>query len=73
MSNIPEIVQRIRQGETVYMKDDFYEVAIRLVGDYDSYLKHKGKEEVKVPHGYDTVMEVEQGGEFISKEEYEAY
>ena len=72
-SNVPKIIDRIRKGETVYMRDDFYDVAIRLDGDWDEYLKHKGRGEVKVPHGYKLVLEIELGGEFITKEEYDAY
>lgn len=73
MSNFSIVTEKIQKGEVVYMKDDFYEAAIRLVGDYDSFLKHRGKEEVQVPHGYEVVMDIQMGGEFISKEEYEAY
>ena len=72
-SNNEIIVERLQKGETVYMKDDFYDVAIRLVGSWDNYLKHKGRFEVQVPHGYDLVSQIELGGEFITKEEYENY
>ena len=49
------------------MKDDFYEVAIRLVGGTKNYLKHRGRGEIEVPHGYDLVFQIELGGEFITK------
>ena len=73
MNNLDIIRQKILKGEIVYMEDDFYDVAIRLVGERDNYLKHKGRGEVQVPHGYDLVCQIEMGGEFISKEDYEAY
>lgn len=55
------------------MKDDFYDVAIRIAGRTEAYLKHKGRAEVRVPHGYKLVCEIEMGGEFIDKAEYDAY
>lgn len=73
MSNLPIIHERISRGEEVYMKDDFYDVAIRLADSKTNYLKHKGKGEKEVPHGYDLVFQVKLGGEFITKEEYDAY
>ena len=67
---IKDILDR---GEQVYMKDDFYEVAIRLNGGKTSFLKHKGKEEVEIDRSYDMFLEIKMGGEFITKEEYDAY
>lgn len=73
MSNSEIVVERLTNGETVYMKDDFYDAAIRLVNGKESYLKHKGRNEIPVPHYNDTLCQIELGGEFISKDEYENY
>ena len=73
MSNLPRIAELLDRGEQVYMKDDFYEVAIRIETPMVTWLKHRDHAEVLVPHGYDTACQIELGGEFITKEEYENY
>ena len=73
MGNFDRIISLLNEGKEVYMKDDFYDVAIRIAGGTEAYLKHKGRAEVRVPHGYKLVCEIEMGGEFIDKAEYDAY
>lgn len=75
--NLDKIYEMLNSGQTVYMFDDFYEVAIRILPSVDgktrAYLKHKGRNEVEVPPSYKTVFEIKLGGEFFTKEEYAQY
>ena len=67
---------KLISGETVYLLDDFEDVAIRLVYDGDntkSYIKHKGRNEVNVPQSNETVCGIVLGGKEISKHEYDKY
>lgn len=67
---------KLISGETVYLLDDFEEVAIRLVYDGDntkSYIKHKERNEMEVPQSNETVCGVILGGKEISKHEYDKY
>ncbi len=51
MSNLRRIAELLDRGEQVYMKDDFYEVDIRIEMPMVPWLKHKDHAEVLVPHG----------------------
>ena len=73
MSNPDIICKCLAKGETVYLKDDFYDAAIRIAGGTETYLKHKGRHEFHVPYSHDLLCQIELGGDFISKEEYENY
>lgn len=67
---------KLISGETVYLLDDFDEVAIRLVYDGNntkSYIKHNGRSEVEVPQSNETVCGIILGGKEISKHEYDKY
>ena len=68
---------KLRNGEVVYLKDDFEEVVVRLVpyeaGPTKAFLKHKGLREVEVPQSYETLVDATLCGEEITNEEYEAY
>lgn len=71
--NTDRIREMLGRGEPVYMKDDFYDVAIRIAGQTDVFMKHKGRGEVSVPYDYDLVCDIELGGTFISEKEYANY
>ena len=73
MTNTELLAGLLNDGRTAYMKDDFYEIAIRIAGPTETYLKHKGRGEVRVPYDYETLNDVILGGEFISREEYESF
>ena len=76
------IYEKLARGETVYMKDDFYDMALRF------YLAENGREIYyrKFRKGYsfpgekpidpkqsNTAFEVTLGGELITKEEYDEF
>ena len=66
----------IAKKGAVYVKDSFYDVAIRAVseeGVLKTFLKHKSSKEVEVPQDNDTFCQVLLGGEEITKKEYDRY
>lgn len=76
------ICQKFARGETVYMKDEFYEMALRFHKAKDGrviYLRkfhnnHRFPEENPIdPKVSNTAFEVILGGEFITKEEYDEF
>ena len=73
MDNTDTIARILKEGKEAYLKDDFYDVAIRIASGTETYLKHKGRKEVTVPRSYDLICEVILGGEFITEEEYLSY
>ena len=73
MDNTDTIARILKEGDEAYMKDDFYDAAIRIASGTETYLKHKGRGEVKVPHSYDLVCEIILGGEFITAQQYQSY
>lgn len=73
MRNDKEIYELIDNGEIVYIKDEFLDVAIRLEPSGNAFLKYKGKKEHEVDYSNETVFEARIGGDIISKAEYEAY
>ena len=76
------IYERLKRGETVYMKDDFYDMALRFYMSEDGreiyYRKFRmgycfpGERRID-PKVSDTAYEVILGGEFITKEEYDEF
>lgn len=82
MSNLKKIAEMLKNGETVYIKDEFYEMALRIYKDDNgterTYRKfrnnHAIPEEWPIdPRKDDTAFDVEMGGEFITKEEYDEF
>lgn len=66
----------IAKKGAVYVKDSFYDVAIRaelIDGVLKTFLKHKSSKEVEVPQDYDTFCQVLFGGNEITKKEYDKY
>lgn len=66
----------IAKKGAVYVKDSFYDVAIRAVmsdGVLKTFLKHKSSKEVEVPQDNETFCQVLLGGKEISKKEYDKY
>lgn len=74
--NQKTLQKRLLAGETVYILDDFEEAAVRLVYDdkkTESFIKHKGRNEIAIPQSNETVCEIILSGEEISKSEYDEY
>ena len=81
-NNLDIIAEMLKNGETIYIKDDFYDMALRIFKDGDGaehYFRkvrggHSYSPEAPIdPRESDTANEVILGGEFITKEEYEGY
>ena len=79
MAKDSEIKKTSDSSEVVYMKDDFYGIAIRFYKDGETmklYMKHEhggtGKER-EVPYGNEDAFNVRLGGDIITKEEYDRY
>lgn len=76
MKNIFENrLKLIEAGETMYIADDFYDAALRIVPEERLvvYIKYRGQKEIKIDYKTEIVYQVEHGGEFISKDEYELF
>lgn len=77
MKNIFENrLKLIEAGETMYIVDDFYDAALRIVPTGKgliSYIKYRSQKERKIDYKEDIVYQIEHGGEFISKDEYELF
>lgn len=76
MKNIFENrLKLIEAGETLYIADDFYDAALRIVPKERLvvYIKYRGQKERKIDYREEIVYQIEHGGEFISKDEYELF
>lgn len=82
MNKREKIREMLAKGETVYMADDFYEMALRFYKDADGqtvyFRKFRKGAGIAEEQPIDikesaTAFEVTLGGKFITKEEYEAY
>ena len=76
MKNIFENrLKLIEAGETMYIADDFYDAALRIVPEerLAVYIKYRGQKERKIDYREEIVYQIEHGGEFISKDEYELF
>ena len=76
MKNIFENrLKLIEAGETMYIADDFYDAALRIVTEERLvvYIKYRGQKERKIDYREEIVYQMEHGGEFISKDEYELF
>lgn len=76
MKNIFENrLKLIEAGETMYIADDFYDAALRIVPEERLvvYIKYRGQKERKIDYREEIVYQIEHGGEFISKDEYELF
>lgn len=76
MKNIFENrLKLIEAGETMYIADDFYDAALRIVPEERlvAYIKYRGQKEIKIDYKAEIVYQIEHGGEFISKDEYELF
>lgn len=66
----------VSSGSILYVKDDFYDAAVRIVptgkGEI-TYIKYRGEKEKKIEHSADIVYQIECGGEIISKDDYELF
>lgn len=76
------IIEKLSRGETVYMKDEFYEMALRFYKTPDGreiyfrkfHNNHGIPEECSIdPKVSNTAFEITLGGEFITKEEYDEF
>ncbi|MDO4763730.1 MAG: hypothetical protein Q4A00_05055 [Flavobacteriaceae bacterium] len=73
---LSDIVKKLNNQESVYIKDDFEEVVIRLIPNNEEvivYAKFKGKAEYLIDRKAKLVLDVEMNGKEISKSEYEEY
>lgn len=70
------LVKKLQNKEAVYIKDDYQEMAIRIIptssGDI-VFAKFKGKTEYSIDHTAKLVFDIQMGGDEITKEEYENY
>lgn len=76
MKNIFENrLKLIEAGETMYIADDFYDAALRIVPEERLvvYIKYRGQKERKIDYREEIVYQIEHGGELISKDEYELF
>lgn len=82
MDNYREIEAFLQRGEQVYMKDDFFDMALRIEreanGEINYWRKFRGghsfsSEKPINPKISNTAIQVMLGGEFITKEEYDCY
>lgn len=76
MKNIFENrLKLIEAGETMYIADDFYDAALRIVPEERlvAHIKYRGQKERKIDYKEEIVYQIEHGGEFISKDEYELF
>lgn len=73
MANTAELYEKIMEDGEFFMYDSYLECAIKRKRNGKCYLKHKGRKEKIVQYSNDTFCQIEMGGEFISKEEYEKY
>jgi hypothetical protein len=74
--DIQEIIDIVKSGEVVYIKDDFYDAATRIFEENGSlirFLKFKGRNENRVEYSNETAFEIQNGGEQITEEEYYSY
>lgn len=74
--NIELLRQKLNKNKIVYIKDDYEEMAIRIVSDKGNiyvFAKFKGKAEYSIDQSAKLVFEIEQNGDEISKNEYENY
>lgn len=69
-----ELSKKLQEGKIVYIKDDFEDVAIRVVPGTDNiervFIKRGGRVEKDIDRTNSLVFDVEIGGEEITKEEY---
>ena len=78
MTNIDYIHNRLRDGREVYLKDDFYGIALRLVPGEDGATQFfrrqrgDGREEPVSPTNT-TFVKIQFSGVFITEEEYHSY
>ena len=82
-ANSDIICQKFARAETVYMKDDFYDMALRFYRNergeecyFRKSRKNYGKWAAECPIDpkvSNTAFEVTLGGEFITKEEYDEF
>lgn len=73
---LDDIVKKLNNQESVYIKDDFEEVVIRLIPNNEEvevYAKFKGQSEYLIDRTAKLVLDVEMNGNEISKSEYEEY
>jgi hypothetical protein len=76
MDNFLKISRLLKSGRKAFMKDDFYEIAVKyemVDGEAAVSLKYRNHQEVESSQSNESVMQVVMGGEFITEKEYEEY
>lgn len=74
--NTISIKEKLENGASVYIMDDFLGAAIRMNFDGTktiTYVKHRGMEEKQVSTSEKICFDVRLGGVEITKEQYESY
>lgn len=74
--NAEVLVSKLQKKKSVYIKDDFEQKAIRITPTKSGsvvFAKFKGREEYSIDSTAKLVLDIQMGGEEISKEEYENY
>jgi hypothetical protein len=74
-STYNEVIEKLRNGETVYLLNDFYNRAIKIPPDWPTYYtaKKKDGEEYPIKHSTDLVLETMQEAVEITEQEYLRY
>lgn len=73
--DIVKLCRKIEQ-DTVYLKDDYEDVVLRLVsidGSVHYYIKRRGRPETEVDSTDRDIFECKMNGYEISKEEYDRF
>ena len=73
---IEEIGLKLQNNESVYIKDDFEQMAIRIMpddGETKVYAKFKGKKEYAIDRKIKLVYDIEVNGEEITEADYKNY
>ena len=79
MSNLEYTEKKFKKNETVYLLNEYEEIAIKLVPTTHSYncfakIKGKGKgSEYRIDKTTNLALETELGGEIITKKYYDEY
>jgi hypothetical protein len=74
MSTYNDILEKLAVRETVYLVNEFYSTAIKVIPGTTTYkAKHKGGKEYPIERRTDLVCETLENPVEITADEYEAY
>lgn len=76
MSNLSKILEELTLKNTVFLYEEFSDLVCKMIPEETgvrTFIKRKGKEEYEVTSNSEIVMNIEQGGEFITQNEYDEF